>query len=632
MIEAIREIGEYSLQHDKINPDDPQGFIEIFAEDIQGNSLKVPRILAIEINDDQHSFSFARVSEEPYSKEKNSFYLYRFGSSRGTNVSPTSKVTEKIENTYRIKIEPWLSQNFDRNPYLLSDEDLHYIERIKKCLDTNRVAILDQLIQLHQNIKANKASAIITLIIHEKGNRYYLGEIPLFKKIFIQRSRASFSQKYNKESRSENQICSVCRKKRPEVFGFVSTYNFYTVDKPGMVSGGFDQSKAWKNYPVCLECALALEKGKNYLDKYSHFTFYGFDYYVIPKPLIKQGRDEIYQTLRHFREDAKNKIKITEYYQTLMSQTEDEILKYLSEKENSFLCNILIYQENNNEFKIEKYIEDIFPSRLKELFDAKTFVDNNQTLKASKLTILVDKKKTEKIPFEFTFESVYHFFGKELDQNARTYFLDIVSRIFSGKLISYPFILSGIIRKLRKQFAQDYSNKESVLRGLAFLLYLDKLKILSGYQEGMKMTNQSKGIRLDESSVMNQKAESLFKEFSGFFNTSAKRAVFLEGVLCQKLLNIQYHERNATPFRTKLQGLKLDQRKIQTLLPEIQNKLEEYKANYYRDLEQLVSALMIEAGSKWDLSKDEIAFYLVFGMNLADQFEFEKKGTGVNDL
>jgi hypothetical protein len=34
---------------------------------------------------------------------------------------------------------------------------------------------------------------------------------------------------------------------------------------------------------------------------------------------------------------------------------------------------------------------------------------------------------------------------------------------------------------------------------------------------------------------------------------------------------------------------------------------------------------MIEAGSKWDLSKDEIAFYFVVGMNLADQFEFEKK-------
>jgi hypothetical protein len=49
MIEAIREIGEYSLKKDPISTKDPQRLIEIFCEDIQGRSTKPPHPLIIEI-------------------------------------------------------------------------------------------------------------------------------------------------------------------------------------------------------------------------------------------------------------------------------------------------------------------------------------------------------------------------------------------------------------------------------------------------------------------------------------------------------------------------------------------------------------------------------------------------------
>jgi len=628
MIEAIREIGEYSLHKDKINPEEPQGLIEIFCEDIQGGSTKSPRILTIDIEKKDGHFSFIRVSEEQYSREKNSRYLYRFGSSRGTNVTLTSKVTD-IGKTYPNKISKWFEQDFFTIPYSLSDSEVKYLKSLSNCLESNRTAIIEQIKKFLQDIRAKKESAVLTLVIQENGNQQYMGDIPLFKTIFIRKSRVSLYQKYNTEARGEDQVCSVCRNKKDEVFGFVSTYNFYTVDKPGMVSGGFDQRLAWKNFPVCISCALALERGKKYLNNYSHFRFYGFDYYIIPKPLLPGKRDDVYNVLKIFHDEG-DRIKLNENYQALMSDTKEEILKQLSEKENSFLCNILIYQENNNEFKIERYIEDIFPSRLKILFDAKNVVDKKPLLHSLQVPIFKDQKKTGERSFDFTFDSIYHFFGKEKDgQDTRTYFLDIVSRIFSGKIISYPFILSGIIRKIRKSFAQNNPTKESTLRGLALLAYLNELKILGNYQDAIKMTNSLKSISVDVSSETYKRARKIFEDFPAFFNTSAKSAVFLEGVLCQKLLNIQYRERKATPFRIKLQGLKLDQKKVQAIFPEIQNKLEEYKSNYYRDLERLISTLMIEAGDDWKLSKDEIAFYFVLGMNLVDQFAFEKQDEGV---
>jgi CRISPR-associated protein Csh1 len=48
----------------------------------------------------------------------------------------------------------------------------------------------------------------------------------------------------------------------------------------------------------------------------------------------------------------------------------------------------------------------------------------------------------------------------------------------------------------------------------------------------------------------------------------------------------------------------------------MQNKLEEYNKNYYRGLEALISKYMLQAGDGWNISKDEVSFYFVLGMNL----------------
>ena len=90
-------------------------------------------------------------------------------------------------------------------------------------------------------------------------------------------------------------------------------------------------------------------------------------------------------------------------------------------------------------------------------------------------------------------------------------------------------------------------------------------------------------------------------------------------------MNIQYQERSSTPFKTKLQGLSLDERMIKGLLPKIQNKLEEYGKNYYRNLEELISKHMVKAGSNWGMTKDEISFYFVLGMNLSNYLKNKKE-------
>ena len=72
--------------------------------------------------------------------------------------------------------------------------------------------------------------------------------------------------------------------------------------------------------------------------------------------------------------------------------------------------------------------------------------------------------------------------------------------------------------------------------------------------------------------------------------------------------------------------MKLDEGKIKELLPEITEKLREYKAGYYHWLEELISKYLLMADNNcWHLSKDEISYYFALGLNLGGIFKVKEK-------
>lgn len=557
---------------------------------------------------------------EEYSKSKIRQYLYRKGSGNGPDITPTSRVTE-VERTFvKNKTLPWFSKVVKDKTLNLKDEELDFLREMNDCLFENKDIILSKLSELIKETNKNEKS-IITIVSEDNGKRY-IGDYSVFREILKTRALSGYYQKYNKESKSEGKICSICKSQKDEVYGFVSTYKFYTVDKPGFVSGGFDQSLAWKNYPVCQRCALTLEEGKKYLEDFSSFRFYGFDYYLIPKPLIPEKSNEVYYLLEEFKEKD---LEFKNEYIHLLDDTEEEILDLVSKQESFFNNNLLFFNKSEvkktGEFKILLYIEDVLPSRLSKLFDLKKEMDKIAVFANCKVPVFKNRKRTGEKPLKFDFGNIWHFFGRS------KYFLDITNRVFTNKGIDYSFLIGEIMEKIRGQFANNYPTEESSLRGFQLLLYLRRLDILNNFSGGINMGEKSISdvFGRDNATDAAKQAELFFGEFSDFFNNDAKKAIFMEGALAQLLLYIQYSDRESTPFRSKLQGLKLDEKVIKGLLPAIQNKLEEYSKNYYKDLESVISEYMIRAGDGWRMSKDEISFYFVLGMNLSDKFKSKKK-------
>ncbi|RXA20110.1 TIGR02556 family CRISPR-associated protein [Methanosarcina sp. MSH10X1] len=610
MIEAMKEIGEYALEKENKDLSD---IVSILVEDPATNeSYKhVFFIKLVSIND---SFEFKGIEHQEYSKEKIKKYLYKSGSSRGPDITPTSRITE-VKKTFSNKIIGWFSKPLDEAKPILDNNEVQYLEILGQYIKENEEAILSELESKVTSVDA-KEKSILSLMFEENGSIKYIGDIEAFRKILKNNGALKFYSKYGVVSKDENKVCSICKLCK-EVYGFVTPYEFYTVDKPGFVSGGFDQSKAWKNNPVCLECALKITAGKEYIEKYMSFKLYRFNYLLIPKFITKEHKKDEENLFRIFQQFKNKKFNFDKDYQYFLQENEEDILEILSKQENFLNLNFQFYEKSNSAYRILLYVEDILPSRLNKLFDIKGAVD-----KKSIFTKNYDNNDTK--PIRFTLGNIGHFFlNGRGNSNMDKYFLEIINGIFTFKAIDYDFLLKHIMDRIREDFLADKSTNLSLLLGFQMLDFLNQLKLLANYEGGKYLSSKDlvallEDVEFKEENKYEEHINKIFSEFESFFNTDAKRAIFLEGILTQYLLNVQWHNRNNTPFRAKLRGLNLDERYVKRLLPEIQNKLEEYNANYYKDLESLIAKYMVQSGTNWKMPNDEISFYFVLGMNLSN--------------
>ena len=399
--------------------------------------------------------------------------MYKKGAPNGTDITPTSMIVE-IEKTFNIKILNWFLKYYsDKN-----NQKNSMLQNIYLTLKENKEKILQDL-----KNKFEKENNIISFKINGK----YLGDLEIFRNILVNDASENYYKKFGKISKSKDKLCSVCKKETKEVYGFVSTFNFYTVDKPGFISGGFRQKDTWKNYPVCLNCALTLEEGKKYLGDNLSFNFYGFKYLLIPK-FIKGIRKDIQKDIfkgMELQKDPRFGKKIIK----LLTNDEKEVLEIISEQKNYLNNNFLFYSApkgfNGAVFNILLYIEDILPSRLKRLFEVKEIIDQEEIFINCMVATFNDKgKKDNEKPLEFNFGILRTFFPKV--SNNRTYnkyFLDITNKVFNDKPVEYDFLLNFIVRKIRDDFVKNYSTKINALKAFMLLNYLKELKILKFKKE-----------------------------------------------------------------------------------------------------------------------------------------------------
>lgn len=575
MITAVRDLGEWIQSYEQKEP------LDVLIEPI--NRENYPYAVLLSIQGDEWDIELEECDPRTSTK-----YLYRRKGSTGANYSPTAMVTE-IKQTFEMRFEAWFKK-FTKK-LKKKTEDNAIVFHIANIIEKDKDAIINAMLE---KLDGESKGVFLSLKINGK----YLKEIPIFVKLFLE----SVNEKVLKKS-SYDRMCSVCGKEKDLVISGASAFKFYTEDKPGYISGGFDSQKSWRNYPVCMDCNLYLIDGKRFIEENLKFSFYGLSYHLIPH-FIFGGMD--------LKEEIIDILTDGEKRQNLQSQKmrdtlagENDILDLLKDEDDHLTVHLLFLKKTNAAERILLLIQSVFPSRLREIFAAKARVEQRFRLPDGELSA-------------YNFSRIRPFFSKS-DKNSRNsdldmYFLEITNAVFLGKPLDIRFLATFFMKEIRSEFhhleQEDKGLRQRMKDSLMNVLFFTELGILP-VEEGDIMSNS--------------RFAPIYETYGPHLNRPEKKALFLLGCLTQMLLKVQQDIRGSQPFTKRLKGLRMLEADFKGLLPNIFEKLKEYEGEekykkYQRNLATLlgeeISSLLLKSDEGWKLSVDEMNFYFVTGMYL----------------
>ncbi len=568
MLSEVMELGALFLEQEEKTP------LDVLIEPIDSN--KYEHVIGIVLEKQGEKYIYKKIDLEQTGSVNSKKYLYKKGSSRGSNYSPTALVTE-LDKTFEIKVLDWF-KNFKKKKIKL---DSSLIEDIEKALIESKETILEEI----KHVAADINNFVITIKISDK----YLYDIPEFKDAFL-----ALIMEKNEEISEKNKTCSVCGKQKEKIYGGASPFKFYTIDKPGFIAGGFDKDLSWRNFPVCSDCTLALDEGKRIVESKMKFWFYGLDYMLIPSFTFgNEGKEIIIDIIE---EKLDKKILLNAEKESSLVTSENDILQILSYLKDNLTLHFLFMKSQQGAERILLIIDDILPSRIRRIFEAKKTVD---VLFPHKMFFHLGRIRT--------------FFAKsdvgKRENDLDKYFLEIIDAIFKGKTIDFKFLTLHYMREIRREFNNEEDNNffYKTIDAIQSTIFLSNLKV----------------IKSGEGSVVQTQFDSVFEKYSLRLDSNAKRGIFLLGALTKLLLNVQYDRRKSQPFLNQLKGLKMNEKDMLGLLPKVVGKLEEYESfdKGKRIVAEEIARLLLSSDTKWKLSVDEINFYFVCGMNLHDEIK-----------
>ena len=611
MLREMYDIGEVIIEKRDINVE------EQFVDKAKLKKTKI--VLCITFKIDEEGINYIGIQPEQFDVDNIMRYLYKSGSSRGTDILPSSLIAQSEVKTFENKILLWFKNNRGYNDFF---------EKIYSALERDKDKIESELSIKYEDIpKEEKQNVLLTLKFENNGTKY-LGDYPIFRKVLLDSSKERYYYLSSMGTSLGEGTCYLCGEEK-EVYGFVLPafgFSFSTADKPGFVVN-FKKDEIWKEIPICEDCAVKLEVGKKYLDERLSFKFYGSRYYAIPQVLIPEKSKDILSEIMDIIEQYDKK----DYTEGLISD-EDEMTEIAMEKGNILKMIFVFYTQKGGGKYIDivKYIENVLPSHLRRIYDT----ENTMRLKYSEDFVkkifgekaegnfvdfrrgVLKKEKSGRNNWYVAFGRMFFTGTKEL--------LEYVGNILSGKPIDRRYLISKFMESFRKEFQNknDYGFKLRVVESMMIYDFLKEMELIRG--EVMTEEKEAK-IKISE-----EKIEKFFEERKSTFNSDEAKAAFLVGALVGDVLYVQRTERNVgygdEPFRTKLYGLNIDEKKLRKIFKEAVEKLSEYKRG--TKLEAIAADYLTRAGNGWKLSREDVSYYFSLGMVLGSAIFWEKKENG----
>lgn len=612
---------------------------ELYAENMFPDSphLIISPVFIITRTNETPSITYSHTDIRPYDQESYREYGYRKGASNGGDVTVSTKFGSFEDTTTfkNKKIDTILKDVFGRVIELADEPEKEVLELIRSYWRENYLRINKDIYTIYQSVEIEKRFKCgLSIIAKIDGEEYFVSSFNAYKRALVRHATDGLSEFLSTVSEGYDSVCSICTQKKDKLHGFASPFKYFTVDKKGYLPNYFNLKLAWKNYPICSDCAADFYLGSRLIDETLRFYFYGRSYMAVPRVLIEDSilYETVYNIFKDFRKlDGDTK-----------ATYEDALMLYMAEQKNQFNLDMLFYEENKTTgaIKIKAHIEEIFPSRFRKIFvEARDFVDTHKTFEKY-LTFeetVYDKeskkKKEQKEQFKqrFRFAKLLQFFDKD-DYS-------IIQAVFDGENISlqglYTAFMNFFRANYRKILEGGYSSqpRKVIIDAISVLYYLDYLKLITiekpNYEVKMEQEIDSSK---KESSFDTKRLQQFISDNPVFFDRKYKVGLYTLGLLVQLVMNTQQASLRNTPFEKKLKGYKISGADVENIYVEALNKLQQYHGAYaYGNLRKFMTEYFnLEINEIMKAPSAEISFYFVSGMET--QFLFKSiTETGVSN-
>lgn len=479
--------------------------------------------------------------------------------------------------------------------------------------------------EIRQAVKDSAQAAglddcVLTVQYEDENGKYqFIREFDIFVNHLRDQVAENWAEKHGTTSQSEDERCIVCHEEK-EVFGFAFSPAIYTVDNR-KYAPEFDQGASWKNLPICADCSIQVTVGVKFIENNSFGFYLGGDqrleYYVIPTfPITSPQRGPIMQTLTRGKQ--------TESEYSFMDV--EYLYSEVSSADYPMALDIVFFTESQSQQQIEQYVSDVEPPWMRAADQTlrQAYADTYSQYGLDTIDYEIDTTEELKQLNRLIYQVLPNTYG---DSGAfLSDALDLVDRILRGKPIEYTRLIRLADEELQSRLRNDKNYRGYAGRMFLFITFLTRLNILD--YEGISEMKDFDDIMRDWGENVPADVVAFFDEFSETFNHPAKRAVFLEGVLAQHLMDVQSQVRSGDPpLRKKLSNLRLTKDRSKTLLSELFRDIDAYdrKSEYpveYRDLREAAAMYFAEAEQAgWDITDEEVRYFFTLGLSLNRTFK-----------
>ncbi|MDQ7032876.1 MAG: TM1802 family CRISPR-associated protein, partial [Desulfonauticus sp.] len=240
-----------------------------------------PKVLVIELESSSSGLVVVDFLLEDYDPQKNltKYYFRNPSAAQGPAPSLSIKLPPKASALkQRLGILENLGYKTDISQ--LADEIAKHIETLKN----------------EGKIRKN-ASILLVLKIDNKWPADNESLKSSFKRSFFE----NLGQKRFRKDWKKDWICHGCGEKKIVYGGVGELLKFYTVDKYGYAPE-LDPKGAWRQYSLCEDCLLDLERGKRACEEFLTYSFYGKSFWLLP--VSSQNLKQILERFENFHKSG----------------------------------------------------------------------------------------------------------------------------------------------------------------------------------------------------------------------------------------------------------------------------------------------------------------------------------------